>query len=242
MHYLDLTLPRPEENLALDEVLLDEAERSGVATETLRIWEPGEAVVVVGRSSVVDDEVRVEACRRARVPILRRASGGAAVLAGPGCLMYAVVLSTRRRPEVARVDRAHRFVLGALAAALGRFVPGIACQGTSDLAIAGRKFSGNSLRCRRGHLLYHGTLLYHFPLDRIGEFLKMPSRQPAYRQGRDHDQFVTNLPLTADAIREALRRAFSADAPLGAWPQERTSALVAEKYARPSWNAVGSGQ
>jgi lipoate-protein ligase A len=239
MRYLDLTLHAHEENLALDEALLDEAEQSDGPTETLRIWEPGEEMVVVGRSSVVEDEARVETCRRRGVPILRRASGGAAVLVGPGCLMYAVVLSYRRRPELARLDHAHRFVLGALAAALGRLVPGIACQGTSDLAIAGRKFSGNSLRCKRRHLLYHGTLLYDFPLGRISEFLKMPSRQPAYRQSRAHDEFVTNLPLEADAIRQTLRSAFSADAPPEAWPQERTAALVVEKYARPSWNLRG---
>ena len=100
MRYLDLTLPTPEENLALDEALLDEAELSEGPTETLRFWEAGGEMVVVGRSSVVDDEVRVEACRRAGVPILRRASGGAAVLAGPGCLMYAAVLDCRRRPEL----------------------------------------------------------------------------------------------------------------------------------------------
>jgi len=49
MRYLDLTLPTPAENLALDEALLEEAERAGRATETLRVWEPREPIVVVGR-------------------------------------------------------------------------------------------------------------------------------------------------------------------------------------------------
>ncbi len=69
--------------------------------------------------------------------------------------------------------------------------------GISDLVLGDRKFSGNSLRCKRDHFLYHGTLLYQFPLEQIGELLKMPARQPNYRQGRPHGEFVMNLPLDA---------------------------------------------
>ncbi len=36
MHYLDLTLPTPAENLALDEALLEEAETAADPLETLR--------------------------------------------------------------------------------------------------------------------------------------------------------------------------------------------------------------
>ena len=53
MRYLDLTLPTPAENLALDEALLEAAEQSGDPGETLRVWEPDEPMVVVGRSSRV---------------------------------------------------------------------------------------------------------------------------------------------------------------------------------------------
>ncbi len=35
------------------------------------------------------------------IPVLRRASGGAAIVIGPGCLMYALVLSYELRPSLA---------------------------------------------------------------------------------------------------------------------------------------------
>ncbi len=172
MYYLDLTLPTPAENLALDEALLEEAEAAGRPTETLRTWEPTGLAVVVGRSSKIDAEVRVAACRQAGVPILRRPSGGAAVVIGPGCLMYALVLSLRLRPELQAVTLAHQRVLTTLAGALAPLVPGVRCRGTSDLALDQtgpaqdpRKISGNSLRLKRDHLLYHGTLLYAFGLE-----------------------------------------------------------------------------
>ena len=238
MRFLDLTLPSAAENLALDEALLEEAEAAGRPTETLRIWQPDRPIVVLGRSSKIGREVRADACRELGVPILRRVSGGAAVVAGPGCLMYGLVLSYRLRPQLRAVDQAHRFVLGTLAAALRPLVPEVGCRGTSDLAIGGQKFSGNSLRCRRDHLLYHGTLLYDFPLELIGRCLAAPPRMPDYRQGREHAEFLTNLPLPRSAIRGALISAFAAEEPCGDWPREQTARLAAGKYARPQWNEM----
>lgn len=236
MRLLDLTLPTPAENLALDEALLDEAEEAGGPCETLRLWEPAAPLVVVGRSSRLATEVDRAACARLGIPVLRRPSGGAAVVAGPGCLMYALVLSYAQRPAARAVDQAHRLVLNTIAAALRPLGIDARCRGTSDLVLGNQKFSGNSVRCRRTHLLYHGTLLYGFPLDLIATVLPMPPRTPAYRDGRDHEAFVTNLPLTADALRQALTTAWSASPLNGDWPRDRTAALVLSRYSRPEWN------
>jgi lipoate-protein ligase A len=236
MRYLDLTLSSLAENLALDEALLDEAEVADEPKETLRIWESPEPGVVVGRSSRVAIEVRGDECRKMNVPVLRRISGGAAVVVGPGCLMYALVLSFRLRPQLRNIDQAHASVLGAIAAALRPTVPDIAMRGTCDLAVNDKKFSGNAVRCRRNNLLYHGSLLYDFPLELIGRLLAVPPRRPEYRQDREHDAFVMNLPMDAAALRSALRSTWNADEPCAEWPRAETARLVAVKYSRGDWN------
>jgi len=236
MRYLDLTLSTPAQNLALDEALLDEAEHAPRPMETLRLWEPPEPMVVVGRSSHIDTEVRREACRRRDIPILRRSSGGAAIVAGPGCLMYALVLSYQARPLLRLIDHAHQFVLDTMAAAFRPLAPNVLRRGISDLAMGEVKFSGNSVRCKRDHLLYHGTVLYDFSLDLIDACLKMPPRQPDYRESREHEAFVANLPLSCAEIRRALVSAWDAAEPCGDWPRDRTDRLVAEQYDRREWN------
>ena len=251
MRTLDLTLPTSAENLALDEALLDEAECAGEPLETLRLWEPAEPMVVVGRSSRIDDEVRLDVCRNRRIPVLRRTSGGAAVVTGPGCLMYAVVLSFQRRPSLRMIDHAHAFVLKKLVSALRPYVPQVGCRGTSDLAmgdlatgdlatgdLAGGdlKFSGNSIRSKRDHLLYHGTLLYDFPLRLIEDCLRTPPRQPDYRGGRPHGKFVANLPLSSSVLRRAVIQAFDATEPCLEWPRERTAELIATRYGCQEWH------
>lgn len=233
MQFLDLTLPTLAENLALDEALLDEAEASSRSSECLRLWESPEIAVIVGRSSKVGVEVDQRSCQADRVPILRRCSGGCAVVIGPGCLLYSVILSYEQRPQLRSIDEAHRFVLSRVAQALGQ---GAVFSGISDLTFEGRKFSGNSLRCKREHLLYHGTLLYDFPLDKIARYLRTPPREPDYRGGRSHAEFVQNLAIKVEAVKQSLQESFDARQPLADWPRERTGRLVAERYGQDAWH------
>ncbi len=239
MQHLDLTLPTAAENLALDEALLLEAEATVKETseprETLRLWESPTPLVVLGRSTPFA-EVNVDACRERGIPILRRTSGGAAIVAGPGCLMYALVLSYELRPALRSIDRLHCWVLQAIASQLAPHGIPATVQGISDLTVGEKKFSGNSLRCKRRHVLYHGTLLYDFPLDLIGQCLAMPARQPDYRAQRPHSEFVTNLPVGRAALCSALVDAFTASEPHPSWPHAQTQQLAVEKYGSPEWN------
>ena len=63
-------------------------------------------------------------CRTRGIPVLRRTSGGAAIVAGPGCLMYAVVLELRTRaPRPAASTSRTTYVLDRIVAALSNIVP-----------------------------------------------------------------------------------------------------------------------
>jgi len=236
MRQLQLTLKTPAENLALDEALLDAAEAGEITSAVLRLWESPTYCVVLGRSSAAHVEVNLDACRQDRVPILRRSSGGGTILAGPGCLMYSLILDFRTYSQLQAIDLAHQFVLGQLAQMLSTDTINVASAGTSDLVIASalagspQKFSGNALRLKRNHLLYHGTLLYDFDLDHIHRLLATPTRTPEYRRERQHLEFVTNLPLRQEAIIKALLTGWQAQQPLEAWPQQRTADLVRDKY------------
>jgi lipoate-protein ligase A len=180
-------------------------------------------------------EVRRAECQADSIPVCRRVSGGATIVTGPGCLMYAAVLSYQREPELRLLDRAHRYVMERQQRAMARL--GLECriEGTSDLTWRGKKFSGNSLRCRRYGLLYHGTLLYDFPIALLERCLGVPARQPAYRAERSHGDFVTNLPVHREPLIAALRSAWGAEEVMPGWPAELTARLAQEKYQRLEW-------
>ena len=92
------------------------------------------------------------------------------------------------------------------------------------------------MRCRREHLLYHGTLLYDFALELIEAYLAMPPRMPGYRAGREHHAFVANLPLGRQQMSLALRQAWDAQEQATPPNDELVQRLIAEKYARHEWN------
>jgi lipoate-protein ligase A len=219
MYHFRFPVETPALNVALDEMLLAAAESGGLPGEVLRLWESRSFAVVLGKSSPAS-EIHADACAADSAPVLRRASGGAPVAIGPGCLMYALVLDRRKRPELRGIDGAHQLVMSRMVGALCRLVPVVGRLGTCDLVLPGdngappRKFSGNSLRVKRDWVLYHGTVLYDFPLDRIERWLATPRRQPEYRAGRGHGTFVTNFPAPRAAIEQALIAAWQAHEPL----------------------------
>jgi len=234
MKCLDLTLPTPAANLACEEALLDVCEEQ-VGGEVLRFWEPRDYFVVAGYSNHIAMEVNTAACQREKVAVCRRCSGGGTVLQGPGCLNYSLILKIDGNDSLQNITAANCHIMGrhkdALAALLGQPVR---VQGHTDLAVDGLKFSGNAQRRKRRALIFHGTFLLQFDLSLMEKFLSMPSRQPEYRQGRPHGLFLMNLPVTADIVKKALRRAWSAETTLEALPDYQR--LVAEKYSRDDWN------
>lgn len=240
MDRLDLSLAAPPSDLALDEALLDEAEL-GRRGETLRIWEFKRPVVVIGRGSKIDGEVDIAFCEQMGIPILRRCSGGAAIVAGPGCLMYSVVISFELHPDLRRVDEAHRWVMVRLIEAISRQRTDVDWKGTCDLTHDGRKFSGNSLRVARNHILYHGTILHDADLSLIARCLRTPPRQPEYRAGRDHRDFITNLSIDAGRLADDLAIAFGATRQGSIsgdpdWPMQATEDLLAARYSDRAWH------
>jgi lipoate-protein ligase A len=236
MKFLDLTFPSPAENLACDEALLDWREEQG-GEDILRFWESPEPFVVVGYANKIMAEVNVANCEGKKVSIFRRCSGGGTVLQGPGCLNYALILRMEKNSRLASISATNKYIMernGEAVQSAAGHAPSI--RGHTDLAFGHLKFSGNSQRRHKGFLLFHGTFLLNFDLPLIGEFLKFPSRQPDYRDGRSHEDFLMNLNLPAVAIKVALKKEWGADSPLENPPLERISKLSREKYATREWN------
>lgn len=236
LHVLPLTLSSPAENLACDEALLDTIEAGGRGG-VLRFWESPQPFIVLGYANKVAEEVNLAACRARHVPIFRRCSGGGCVLQGPGCLNYSVTLPINFDPALETISGANRFVMGrhrdALAALIGQSVT---IEGHTDLAIGGRKFSGNAQRRKRRSLLFHGTFLLNFDIQLIEQCLRAPPRQPDYRQQRAHSEFLTSVPLTDATIKRALEEAWGAELQVVEVPETAIAQLVAERYSMDDWN------
>lgn len=237
MKYLELSFIDPASNLACDEALLQWFEDDRPADALLRIWEPKNHFVVLGHSNRLAAEINIAACAADNIPILRRMSGGGAVLQGPGCLNYSLILNSvahglKGIAETFRyVLERNRQLVGALAGVEASI------EGISDLALAGRKFSGNAQYRKARFVLVHGTFLVNFDLAALDRCLRCPERQPEYRRHRPHHEFVTNLEVDPRRLRQCLRDGWHAEETLSQVPLDQIANLVKHRYASGEWSA-----
>jgi lipoate---protein ligase len=237
MRLLDWSSEDPAVNLALDEALLESVDGERPRA-TLRFWESPAPFVVLGTAQVLHDEVLEAHCKEDGMPILRRCTAGGCVLQGPGSLNYTLALPFADFPEVKGIHASYDYILERLCGAfLARGIT-LAHAGICDLALDGKKVSGNAQRRRREALLHHGSLLYAVDLDALSRYLREPKDRPDYRGGRSHQDFVTTLPLSPEALKEAVRDAFGvADAAEAVSEEEmaRARVLADEKYRDRAW-------
>ncbi len=237
MRYLDLTFRTPQQNLACDEALIDLCEQ-GYAHEILRFWEPHEYFVVVGYSSQLDSEVNLRSCRGNRIPVLRRCSGGGAVLQGPGCFNYSLILRIQRSSLLGTVSGSNAFIMKRQKEALEQIIESkVRIQGFSDLSMGSLKVSGNAQYRKKNFLLFHGTFLLHLDLSLVEKVLPLPSRQPLYRQNRSHGEFLSNLDIPADLIKRGLQKRWKAAERLESVPWQEIEDLIRIRYGRDEWNS-----
>lgn len=150
-----------------------------------------EVIVVVSRSRDPEREIDTLRCHHDRVPIVVRPSGGGAVVLAPGVVAASVVaLAADERFPDSQFRRFNTAVTRALAT-VG--VGGVELRGTSDLCLGDRKIAGSSLRLYRNLVLFQLALLVSPDLSLLDRYLRHPSREPAYRRGRTHRDFVTSL-------------------------------------------------
>jgi lipoate---protein ligase len=197
------TAPTVASNLALDESLARSAWATG--HHLLRFWWGGPSAVVMGSNEREGQVVNSAACTLLGVDVLRRCTGGGTVLQTDSVLNYSLVTPA---PDHINLEAGFRQGADVVCGILSAFGITGAPLGTSDVAVGGRKISGNAQARRWKSLLVHGTLLVDFDFDLAERVLPHPPREPEYRRSRPHRDFLVTLhALGVKADRGTIERA-----------------------------------
>ena len=163
-------------------------------------WVPNEIRVVCGASNDFSREVDLSRCANDGVPVTRRYGGGGAVVLFPGCVVVSVGIWVsnpyRNQHYFSLLNRA---VIDSLACK----IPPQFClsdAGISDIVCGDRKVAGTSLFRSRHYLLYQASILVRCDRAIIAQYLLHPSREPDYRRGRNHEDFMMGLDEVAPQI------------------------------------------
>ncbi len=163
----------------------------GAERGLVRVMRPASTEVVIGRGGKQELELDLDAIRADGVPVYRRRGGGCAVVLDPGNLVVSAVAPLEGVGGVTSAFRTFTdWMIDGLAAA---GCPGVTWDGVSDLVLDDRKVGGSCIWRTRGLVYYSTTLLLDPDLDAMGRYLPHPPREPEYRRGRDHRDFVGRL-------------------------------------------------
>jgi lipoate-protein ligase A len=173
-----------------DDDLITATRRDG--RTRVRVYRLTDTVVVLGSGSRPESELNRAACQVDEVPILRRRGGGCAVVIDPGNVIVSVVAAGLPFGQ----HRQHFDALSDwLIAGLSQIgLRGIRPAGICDLVAGDRKVAGACLHRRRDLLYYSASLLVIPDIERVARYLKHPPREPDYRRGRPHADFMAPLP------------------------------------------------
>lgn len=155
------------------------------------IWEPGFPAVILGQSNSPQDSLLSEKIAEDRVPVYKRPSGGMGVVLSPNTLVISILRrGDRLQSPYVYFKEYNRRIIAALS---GLNIANLRADGVSDICIGEKKILGSSIYRNKDIVLYHAVLNRAESTDIFERYLKHPPREPEYRRGRSHRDFVTSL-------------------------------------------------
>jgi len=161
------------------------------STTGILVWQPHETVIVLGQSNSIETSLRLETVASDAIRVMKRPSGGETVILTPATIAFTVA---RHFPVMVQFREFFRMVNSVVIEGLGEMdVTGLGSKGISDITIGNRKILGSSMRKVGNKLVYHAVLNVAQDPSLFSKYLLHPRREPDYRAGRRHDEFVTSL-------------------------------------------------
>lgn len=155
------------------------------------IVHPKEYLLVLGQSNTAEKSLHTDAVIRDGIRVTKRPTGGEAVMLTPKTLVITVA---RSFPEMIPFRDFFSIVNRSIMDCLSEMgVAGLGSRGISDITIGARKILGSSMRNISNRLVYHAVLNVAEDPELFEKYLRHPVREPDYRAGRSHREFVTSL-------------------------------------------------
>lgn len=235
---LDTGLRRAAENIALNRALL-EARQADEAPSTLRFlrFTPS---ALLGFHQSAEQELNLDYCRAHGVTMQRRITGGGAIYFDETQLGWELYL---RRSDLASADMQAISQRICTAAARGMQALGVAAhyRPRNDIEVDGRKISGSGGAFDGDALLFQGTLLIQFDVEKMLRVLRIPAEKLSDKAIASARERVANLAellgytpdlaVVQEKISEAFATEFDVAFALGELTtreQERFAAALAE--------------
>lgn len=179
------------------------------------IWRPENTSLVLGQSNHPESSLITQNVLQDQIPVYKRPSGGETVILTKNMLVISVAfrVTSLQNPKI-YFEKINHAIIRALEL---QGVRGLYQRGISDISIDHKKILGSSIYRTTEKMFYHAVLNISENIDTISKYIAHPAKEPDYRQGRSHKDFVTSLSeagytlshnLLTQAIINSLRAPF----------------------------------
>lgn len=167
------------------------------------IFVPQTTCVVLGSGNDEALEVNLESCQESSISVMRRYGGGGTVVLYPGCVVVSLGCWVKEQFQNTLYFRLiNQGVINSLATTWPN-LNDLSQAGLSDITLGDKKIAGTSLFRSRNYLLYQASLLVDLDHELVSRALRHPTKEPDYRHGRSHDEFLTSLMIAESKISSA---------------------------------------
>ena len=177
-------------NMGLDEALLESVAAGSQPVLRFYGWNP--PAVSIGYFQDLDKEVNMDVVKQYGFNIVRRISGGGAVLHRSE-LTYSIILGINHPLAGKDVDESYRILCQGIIHGLADLGIDSVFSGTNDILTEGKKISGNAQTRRMNCLLQHGTILLDNDVDTMFNVLKVPKEMNKGKLISEVKEKITSL-------------------------------------------------
>jgi lipoate-protein ligase A len=233
-------------NMGLDEAILESVSR-GRELPTLRLYGWNPKAISLGYFQGARQELDLDACARLGVNVVRRITGGGAVLHDKE-VTYSLSLPETHPLARSSIIESYEIICSALVRGMGFL--GIDTEFTpiNDILWRGKKVSGNAQTRKHGCILQHGTILLHVDVEEMFCLLLVPKEKATGKLIADVKQRVGSLSealnreVGFEETVKALIRGFTEALDLKLIPGKpseeelaRARSLAKEKFSTEAW-------
>ena len=187
------------ENMALDEALL-ESKKNGNIPNTVRFLQFFPPAVLLGYHQSLEQEIRIDFCKRAGIDINRRITGGGAIYFDETQLGWEIICEKQFfNMRIADADFFNR-LSQPVTYALRRLGINASFRPRNDIEVSGRKISGTGGTEDGDVFLFQGTLLVDFDIETMLKALRIPIAKLKDKEIDIAKERITCLKLELDNV------------------------------------------
>ncbi len=155
------------------------------------VWIPDKTYLILGRSNNLESSLIQDRLKSNRIKVFKRPSGGETVVLTHKTLVISALIISEELKNTRKYFKVFNQKIIDVLEKQG--INNLSHKGISDIALNNKKVLGSAIYRTKGKLFYHSVLNISEPASSIEKYIKHPSREPDYRNGRKHSEFVTSL-------------------------------------------------